>query len=726
MKIKQIDNTVEMSGVETVSNFTIKSTAKSFEILSSGLYTDPITAIVRELSCNAYDSHVCANQTEVPFTIHLPNALEPYLSIRDYGTGLCDEDVLVLYTTYFDSTKTMSNDMIGALGLGSKSPFSYATGYDVVSIHDGIKSSYYMFINDTGIPDVAKMTSGPTDERNGLVVTIGIDPNDFNQFAYATAEVLRYFVVKPEVVGGTHFKFATLPDNLITGDGWELTQRRNERLFTAVQGQVPYLVNISKLPNDSLSQDQLRIIGCFSIVGYFDIGELDVAANREEVRYDADTSASIISKIEDIILSMHKQILDKCTGPTNYWEQSILMSDVSDEMLGGCALNTILDTTKLESSHPLISSVLNGQGRVHVSSTLKYHKLVAYQLSEYSHTIAQYKRVSTVTSLTPATRIIFLVNDVKSGAVGRSIQYIKASNQYSVIIMITQLPHNDDDTLIAAEYNKLINEFGNPPIEHISKSCPPVKSTNIQKRVLSSYIHEGSYYNSQCYRVNRWGKYDLDVDDGGLYYVLKGGTTMVRNYKTSDDYDSVNWAPSNVSDKLQLMVDAINASLPNDVSPFIRKDVQGIPPSSLPKIRGKENWVEIFDKFEQLIPATVDNINTNNKLKATGCYGIVAAIKQKHNRNLINNLPSHSQFKKACEKMVTDTEQMTSTTKLLELFSEFHEDSAPITPYLVRSDLSTYNLLQQQVLSEIPSSRAAFSAFMDYITLVDNSITQQP
>jgi len=105
-----------LSNVGEVGNFKIKASAKAFSILSSGLYANKIRAIIRELSCNAVDSHVAAGRTDTPFDVHLPNDLEPWFSIRDYGTGLSHEQVSSIYTTYFESTKTESNDYIGALG----------------------------------------------------------------------------------------------------------------------------------------------------------------------------------------------------------------------------------------------------------------------------------------------------------------------------------------------------------------------------------------------------------------------------------------------------------------------------------------------------------------------------------------------------------------------------------------------------------------------------------
>ena len=61
--------------------FQMKSSAKAFQILSSGIYERKVEAIVRELSCNAYDSHVAAGKKDVPFKVNLPTGLDPKFSV---------------------------------------------------------------------------------------------------------------------------------------------------------------------------------------------------------------------------------------------------------------------------------------------------------------------------------------------------------------------------------------------------------------------------------------------------------------------------------------------------------------------------------------------------------------------------------------------------------------------------------------------------------------------
>ena len=93
------ENQAILSNVGEIGEFRIRNSAKAFNILSSGLYANKIRAIIRELSCNAVDSHVAAGKAGVPFEVHLPNSLDPFFSIRDFGTGLTHEQVTNIYTT---------------------------------------------------------------------------------------------------------------------------------------------------------------------------------------------------------------------------------------------------------------------------------------------------------------------------------------------------------------------------------------------------------------------------------------------------------------------------------------------------------------------------------------------------------------------------------------------------------------------------------------------------
>ena len=201
MKLKTQTRDIVRSGITREAKFTIAASAQAFDILSSKLYTDPQLAIVRELSTNAFDAQVEAGTQDKPFFVHLPNGIEPFFSIRDFGTGLSPEAIMSIYTTYFSSTRNESNDYTGALGLGSKSPFSYTDQFTVTSYYDGTAYTYSAFKSERGEPSIALLMQLPTTELNGVEIKINIKEEDFGAFGTAAAKVYRFFPVRPEIVG---------------------------------------------------------------------------------------------------------------------------------------------------------------------------------------------------------------------------------------------------------------------------------------------------------------------------------------------------------------------------------------------------------------------------------------------------------------------------------------------------------------------------------------------
>src|SRR5271170_1318135 len=162
--------------------FSILDSAEAYEILSKGIYQDGIAAVIRELSTNAYDSHVQAeegvmgedgewivkpipNRSMLPFDITLPSYMSPIFKIRDYGTGLSEDDIMSTYNTYFFSSKRKTNTQIGSKGLGSKSPYSIVSSFLIISYFNGVKTGYNA-VKEDKIPTVIKLQSEPTDEPN--------------------------------------------------------------------------------------------------------------------------------------------------------------------------------------------------------------------------------------------------------------------------------------------------------------------------------------------------------------------------------------------------------------------------------------------------------------------------------------------------------------------------------------------------------------------------------
>lgn len=303
----------EINGVEAVSAFKIKASAKAFDILSSGLYSDKHLAIVRELSCNAYDSHVAAGCPEKPFEIQLPNAINPIFRVRDYGTGLDHDEVVDVYTTYFESTKTDSNDFVGALGLGSKSPFSYTRNFTVNAYKDGTQRSYSVFISDEGVPSIALLKTLETDEPNGLGVQFQVNNSyDYHLFERALHSALKYFPVKPNVLGSDVTFEPNHSDSRMAIDEKNFIDS-GKYGWVAVMGNIGYPVECDMV-------DANREFGMFfneHLEMHFDIGEIDFQASREGLQYTDRTKRIINERLKHISKEFEKVIRksldDNCT-----------------------------------------------------------------------------------------------------------------------------------------------------------------------------------------------------------------------------------------------------------------------------------------------------------------------------------------------------------------------------------------------------------------------------
>jgi hypothetical protein len=316
-----VDDVAILSNVGEVGEFRIRNSAKAFSILSSGLYANKIRAIIRELSCNAVDSHVAAGKQNTPFDVHLPNAIEPYFSIRDYGTGLSHEQVTNIYTTYFESTKTNSNDFIGALGLGSKSPFSYTDNFTVTAVKDGRKGIYTAFINNQGVPSIALMSESQVSEPNGVEIRFAVE-DSFYKFVEEAKEVYRFFKLRPVISGAGNFKFQDpvyRHKDLLPGIHiWEGRS-------VAVMGNIAYPIEV---PNAEQVLGPLHSL-LNNLVIEFDIGELDFQASREGLSYIPATIDSIKKKLTLVQLHMDKYLADKVDKASDGYEKCMALLDFS-------------------------------------------------------------------------------------------------------------------------------------------------------------------------------------------------------------------------------------------------------------------------------------------------------------------------------------------------------------------------------------------------------------
>jgi len=323
------ENNIKRHGVQCEGSFNIKTTGKAFRILSDGLYSDKITAIIRELSCNAYDAHVQAGKADVPFLVQLPNTFEHVFKVKDSGVGLSHDNVINLYTTYFESTKNDSNDFVGCLGLGSKSPFCYISSFNIISNFNGEKRQYNAFINEHDVPTIALMSESETNEENGFEISFNVKSCDYNEFKIKAQKVYKYFKTKPIISGVDNFETEKI-SYVLKGEKWGLRDDNSSQDYAranAIMGNVCYPIS-SFISNNESNDNQSNInkLVALPIDIFFDIGELEVAASRENISYNKHSINSINIIFQKLIKEINENVHSAINVCETLWDARITIS----------------------------------------------------------------------------------------------------------------------------------------------------------------------------------------------------------------------------------------------------------------------------------------------------------------------------------------------------------------------------------------------------------------
>ncbi len=345
---------VSVSNDFKTSGFKIQASAKAFEILSSNIYTNKVRAVIREYNCNAYDAHVAAGNGQ-PWDVHLPTHLESYFSVRDYGTGLSDEQVREIFTTYFHSTKTNSNDFVGALGLGSKSAFSIVDSFNVVSYYNGVKTDYCCYKDEHGEPQVATLASSDTDQQNGLEVSMSVEGRT-DDFTEEAVNVFKYFDVLPNIndkegvkdilKAKEDYKFVCDEGSFNTGYG----------SLYARMGNVAY-----KIPTEYRSD----LSGFIN----FEIGDLSFNAGREELSMDDSTKKLLKSRIQQVQDNLSQVVYDKLEAEQCKFARAKRKAEVYSGSMRSVLRSSSLDFDKFN-----LPSIKDGDERITAYKRGTWHR----------------------------------------------------------------------------------------------------------------------------------------------------------------------------------------------------------------------------------------------------------------------------------------------------------------------------------------------------------------
>lgn len=313
MQIEKKTNIIETSGLGASGGFSIKTTAAAFQLLSSGLYTNKIRAVVRELSSNAVDAHTMVNNQSRPIEVKLPNNLDSQFHVKDFGPGLSHENIMHMYTTYFDSSKQASNDFIGGFGVGSKSPFAYTDSFTVESRHNGERRLYSAFIGEDNTPQIGQIGTFPMEEgeETGLTVSMPVKPNDFHAFEREAGDLFQWFDVKPTVLGSPRVIETPKMTEALPGVFWRESADYSANIIVRM-GQVVYSIDKFRDVSEDPEVDRaMRGLRRFNVLLDVPIGTVSVAASREEVAYDKTTKEYLAKRLPEVYINAMQEMVLK-------------------------------------------------------------------------------------------------------------------------------------------------------------------------------------------------------------------------------------------------------------------------------------------------------------------------------------------------------------------------------------------------------------------------------
>lgn len=487
MKLASTQNRVETGSTLGRQNFTMSMNAKMAAGLSDMLYQNKIGSIVREISCNAMDSHIAAGTPDLPIEIHVPNVLEPWVSFKDYGVGMDHNTMYEVYTAYGESTKDQSNDMVGAFGLGSKTPFSYRDQFTVTSIHDGVKRIYSAAKGEDGIPCLIQQLEIETNEPSGVEVTLSVDQQDFNEFRREIVNQLKFFKVVPRIVNDDNIMFPNMDESIeFERDGFCIYKNYDvvHRMgLVVVQGGVGYPLDVNSLFGDmvSLSTDDIRIKDFSNILGqkptlmFFNIGEISVTLSREGISYDERTRNNLIERIREIATALSNDIYTEVMSLDNEWDRVIYLNKLDNvsrhAIISHKDYSNILKTaqnhtsffgSKAHHGFPIKTYIENS------SVFNDYPEIKEYTLRE--NNAIGFNQTVTMENIRPIENMAVFVRDTRSKPLARLRNHVKMNGIKKSIVF-----EHDDAKFTGGEVKALSRGLGGVPVTRISELAVPAR-----------------------------------------------------------------------------------------------------------------------------------------------------------------------------------------------------------------------------------------------------------
>ena len=497
------------TAIDTNTAFAITATGKAFRVLSDGLYSDKITAVIRELGCNAYDSHVAAGKQDEPFLVTLPSESDPYFSVQDFGLGISDSDIYDIYTKYFTSTKTNNVELIGQLGLGSKSPFSLVREFFVESNHNGDYRKYRMYFDASDTPRVAMVDHKTTSQPNGVKVSFRPIDDDIKHFRYKAWSVFKWFATTPIVTcDNAPVEIENLTRNM-KHSGWyqrEYIQYSSQNITYALMGNIAYPLTAQSIKDIGIEFHHLLSL---PLVIQFDMGAFEVSASRESIGYDDRSCENIRNRLQQVVEEYYYEIVDSIEAASSVWNARIARIKAFNNFADwGYTLKKVMENRKFYWNGIEINSKTVNIEIFRLYSTVDLGAIRTIDGDKL--TLHRLKKNDATTFAQECTdHHIVVFDDIgRNSAVRIKPWFVEQKKTIKNLeITVFKKPNT------GINWKALANMLGNPEVVYTSKMpAPPKKAREKKTEKLMLFKPYVTTSISAC-----WGSVEYDFSKGGFY-----------------------------------------------------------------------------------------------------------------------------------------------------------------------------------------------------------------
>lgn len=316
-----------------VGNFKITDStqARILVSLSDKMYTRKELAFVREYSTNAADAHIVAKKPISEVIVDLPTLENLNFRIRDFGSGLTEQQIADVYCVFGESTKRNSNEQNGMLGYGCKAGFAHADSFTVTAWINGEKSIYQCIKGDsTKLHSVILLSRSASNEPSGIEVCIPVKQSSVWVVHREAADFYKHWPEIPTINNMTDGdkermeKFRANPPTL-KGEGWEIRPKSGSNASgVAYMGWVAYTLDWNVLANYmSLTPSRrvlFELLQSNDVTLHFKMGEVQFVDSREHLEYTEFTLNALKARIENIFTKIKDSIQERFDAATNLWE----------------------------------------------------------------------------------------------------------------------------------------------------------------------------------------------------------------------------------------------------------------------------------------------------------------------------------------------------------------------------------------------------------------------